>query len=186
MAKIKYFLDSEFIEDGKTIDLISLALVCEDGREYYAQNAQCDLSKAGVWVKGNVFPALQGCPDQLPPAACASVHDDCVWKTRDAIRKDIIAFVGIPREEGADKPQFWGYFADYDWVVFCQLFGKMIDLPKGWPMLAMDLKQLCVSKGDPRLPKQLIGEHNALMDARWNKEVWSVLESLPWSTATTG
>lgn len=33
---MKYFLDTEFHEDGKTIDLISIGIVAEDGREYYA------------------------------------------------------------------------------------------------------------------------------------------------------
>jgi hypothetical protein len=70
---------------------------------------------------------------------------------------------------GEDKPQFWGYYADYDWVVFCQTFGAMIDLPKGWPMYCRDIKQLCDDLGNPELPKQGKGEHNALADARWNK-----------------
>jgi len=36
---------------------------------------------------------------------------------------------------------FYAYYADYDWVVFAQLFGKMKDLPKGFPMYCKDLKQ---------------------------------------------
>lgn len=35
--------------------------------------------------------------------------------------------------------------ADYDWVVLCQLYGTMMDLPKGWPMYCRDVKQLCDS-----------------------------------------
>lgn len=176
----KYFLDCEFIEDGHTIDPISLALVCVDGREYYAQNAECKLSRAGVWVKGHVFPALQGCPERLEPNACALLHETCVWRNRRTIREDILQFIGD------DKPEFWGYYADYDWVVLCQLFGKMIDLPKGWPMWCREIKQLCEDKGDPTLPKQNIGEHNALMDARWNREVYLVLQKLPYTTSEPG
>ncbi len=33
---MKIFYDAEFIEDGVTIDLISIAMVAEDGRELYA------------------------------------------------------------------------------------------------------------------------------------------------------
>ena len=43
----------------------------------------------------------------------------------------------------------------------------------------MDLKQLAVEKGNPELPKQASGEHHALADARWNREVHAFLESLP-------
>lgn len=55
---MKYFLDTEFIEDGKTIDLISIALVAEDGRELYLCNQECDFSKACVWVRNNVLTKL--------------------------------------------------------------------------------------------------------------------------------
>jgi hypothetical protein len=41
---MKYFLDTEFAETGgtenPTIDLISLGIVAEDGREYYAESSQ--------------------------------------------------------------------------------------------------------------------------------------------------
>ena len=51
----RYFLDTEFIEDGKTIDLISIGIVCEDGRELYLANRNCDFDKASQWVKDNVL-----------------------------------------------------------------------------------------------------------------------------------
>lgn len=38
-------------------------------------------------------------------------------------------------------PVFHGYYADYDWVLFCSLYGTMMDLPKGFPMYCIDLKQ---------------------------------------------
>jgi hypothetical protein len=72
----------------------------------------------------------------------------------------------------------WAYYGDYDWVVLCQLFGTMMDLPEGWPMFAMDVKQLCVSLGDPRLPEQTSAEHHALSDARWTREAWDFLVRL--------
>lgn len=39
------------------------------------------------------------------------------------------------------QPKFYAYFADYDWVAFCALFGKMVDLPQGFPYYCRDLKQ---------------------------------------------
>jgi len=52
---MKYFFDTEFIEDGRTIDLISIGIVSEDGRDYYAINGECDFSKANDWVVDNVL-----------------------------------------------------------------------------------------------------------------------------------
>ena len=73
------------------------------------------------------------------------------------------------------KPELWAYYADYDWVVLCQLFGTMMDLPKGWPMFCRDLKHLSVDVGSPKHPADPEGEHNALVDARWNRDLYAFL-----------
>lgn len=152
---MKYFLDTEFIEYPNTIELISIGIVAEDGREYYAINAECKFDRANQWVKDNVISKLEQIPD--------------LWNSLDGIKRDIRDFIG------SDKPIFWGYYADYDWVVFCWLFGPMIDLPKGWPMYCRDVKQLADMLGNPELPKQEDNIHNALADARWNKETFLFL-----------
>lgn len=88
-----------------------------------------------------------------------------------------------------NEPEFWGYYADYDWVVFCWLYGRMIDLPDGYPMFCRDLKQLLdetcekfsldldTVKTLPDYPKQ-DGEHHALDDALWNKNLHDFLTTL--------
>lgn len=150
---MRFFLDTEFIEDGRTIDLISVGIVAEDSREFYAQNSDCDLDRASDWVRENVLPHLTRSN----------------WYERNTIRDSIVKFVG-------DQPEFWGYYADYDWVVLCQLFGRMIDLPGNWPKFCMDLKQLAVMRGIEKLPKQTSTEHHALADARWVRDMWRLLQ----------
>jgi hypothetical protein len=157
---VKYWLDTEFLEDGKTIDLMSIGIVAEDGREYYAQVIQpLDFNeRLTPWLRENVLPHM-------------TAFD---WKDRSTIRTDVLAF--CDREQHG-KPEFWGYYADYDWVVLCQLFGTMMDLPKGWPMYCRDIKQWCDDLGNPTLPEQGKGEHHALADARWNRKAWKFLSS---------
>lgn len=157
---MKYFIDTEFIEDGQTIDLISIAIVAEDGQWYYGISNECDHDKASDWVKANVLIHL-GSPDGDGPA----------WKDRRTIRDEILAFVG------PEKPEFWGYYADYDWVVFCWLFGTMMDLPRHFPMYCRDLKQTLDERGNPCVPFNLDNGHNALSDARWNRQVYQWLET---------
>jgi hypothetical protein len=153
---MRYFLDTEFIESGagSPVDLISIGIVAEDGREFYAVSSQFNPETANDWVKDNVLPHIAGQPQQ----------------TLAEIKTGIFEFVGDDK-----YPQFWGYYADYDWVVFCQIFGRMIDLPKGWPMYCRDIKQLCDDQGNPKLPKQSGAEHNALEDARWNQIAYEAL-----------
>lgn len=156
---MRYFLDTEFIETGKerrpSIDLISIGVVCEDSREYYAISNEFRGSYASDWVIQNVI-------DPLPAIGTP------LWKDRATIRQDLVNFIG-------PNPEFWGYYADYDWVVFCWLFGNMIDLPKGWPKYCRDLKQMADMCGRVKFPKQKDGEHCALDDARWNKEMYDYL-----------
>jgi hypothetical protein len=166
---MKYFYDTEFIEDGKTIDLISIGIVAEDGRTYYAISTEFYPKKASQWVIDNVL-------SKLPPRwvteqdSPRTREESNAWKTRKQIKEDIIAFIG------EDKPEFWAYYADYDHVALCQLFGKMMDLPKGYPMYTNDIKQLCNYKGNPQLPKT-DNEHNALDDAKWNMNMFYLLNS---------
>ncbi len=154
---MRYFFDTEFIEDGRTIDLISIGMVCDDGRELYLESNAWDPRRASCWVREHVFPHL-GHPD----------HRISPYE----IGRQVINFVLM----GQQKPEFWAYYADYDWVALCQLYGKMVDLPVGWPRYCLDLKQKCVEAGDPTLPEKDGTEHHALADAKWVKECWALLE----------
>lgn len=99
-------------------------------------------------------------------------------KTNKQIAEEIINFVELDKT----KPEFYGYYADYDWVVFCWLFGKMIDLPKGFPMYCKDLKQIAdeiwEKTGKNTKFESPKNEHNALSDAKWNKELHKFLTNL--------
>jgi hypothetical protein len=144
----RWSLDTEFNEDGKTIELISIALVSEDGREFYAVSSEFNPESCNDWVKENVLPLLPG--ERMSRAEIA-----------EKIKTLLL-------EDGA-KPEIWAYFADYDWVAFCQLFGPMINLPTGFPMWCRDLKQRMTDFGVEKneLPKQTGAVHSALEDARW-------------------
>ena len=50
-----------------------------------------------------------------------------------------------------------------------------MDLPIGFPMYCKDIKQLCDEMGNPKLPEQVCGRHNALLDAVWNKQAYEFL-----------
>ena len=243
---MNYYYDTEFIEwtqkkmfgqTKPTIDLISIGIVCEDGREYYAISKDFNLKEAWnrydeikdgfrdfgltpnykkvYWIRDNVlkpifielrakeveeyniaqrrnvvldFPTYSFCFREFKRLI------NKYGKTNKQIATEIKEFVGTEEtignwEQVKDKmnTQFYGYYADYDWVVFCWLFGNMIDLPKGFPMYCIDLKQTLDEKIKkswkdvemstwghngienitklPNYPKQT-NEHNALEDAR--------------------
>ncbi len=162
---MRYFLDTEFYENGpdKPTQLISIALVPEDESKpmFYAENLEFNwgLVPKDHWLQDNVRPYLTG-----------------VAEARSVIKERIISYIGDT------APEFWAYFADYDWVVFCQIFGSMLTLPEGFPMYCLDLRQLMyhshVSKH--HLPPMPVKDHthNALDDATWNRAAFKVLAKI--------
>lgn len=112
----------------------------------------------------------------IPMGEDSKCATDCPWRYRSEIARCVREFCDIQKY---GKPEFWGYFCDYDWVAFCQLFGTMVQLPKGFPMYCRDIKQWCDALGNPRLPEQGKNEHSALLDAQWNKQSWQFLNNIP-------
>lgn len=79
---MRYFYDTEFIEDGHTIELISIGVVAEDGREYYAVSTEFDPERAGSWVRTHVL--RPSC--RRPPRNCGARASRFVltWKNSSA------------------------------------------------------------------------------------------------------
>lgn len=269
---MKYFFDTEFLEGKQrlrktflealfatkiytepTIDLISIGIVAEDGREYYAISKEFNLNEA--WNRFDLkYNTGSGDANNLPPTKVYWLRQNVLkpifkdlWfekghlqnlhnisndftfsnfkrliklygKSNQQIAKEVEQFckpnetkainAGIDAIIGNIDPntEFYGYYSDYDWVVFCWLFGKMMDLPKGFPMYCKDLKQTFDEKAfnwfkkdiefkkqyclehklfsiedDLKLlsnyPKQN-NEHNALDDAQWNFKLFKFLETV--------
>lgn len=165
MTLIAY--DTEFLEDGRTIELISIGMVAEDGRELYAVNADMPVRRIRKhpWLMANVVPSLPKAHGDArlyqPNRWLFNYSDPCVYK-RTQIAGMVRRFI-----QATPDPQLWAWYGAYDHVALAQLWGRMIALPKGVPMWTNDLKQEAERLGNPELPA-LNGaiEHNALHDAR--------------------
>ncbi len=153
----RLWFDTEFIEDGHTIDLVSIGIVRYDGgaqlATLYLENAEADLSRADDWVRENVLCHLEG--DGVP---------------RSVIAEKVREFAG-------PNPEWWAYYADYDWVVLCQLYGRMVDLPGGWPMYCRDLRQWLDDHGHADVSQPDDAPHNALADALWVSDTYMRFET---------
>lgn len=288
---MRYYIDTEFLEGYQkekfpislfrkntppTIDLISIGIVAEDGREYYAISKDFNLEEAWnrydekivyfhgdlrnqypngrkekvYWIRENVLkPIFKDFFYGINPAKHngfdIKIHKfnyknfkyllSLYGKTNKEIAEEIKSFtnpmhrnyslegekrfthgsVGFGEKPASleeinnygfkfnypkSNPEFYAYYASYDWVVFCWLFGKMMDLPTGFPMYCRDLKQIldekvsvfceseirCTSFDSAlkrlkdkheNYPKQE-NEHNALADAKWNKKLFEFLKNL--------
>jgi hypothetical protein len=250
---MKYYIDTEFLEGTQskkllgitygqtkpTIDLISIGIVAEDGREYYAVSKEFNLEEAWnrwqynennvsgknqqgkeYWIRENVLRPIweelsfryiedRRFPDDNSLFTCKSLKNllDKYGKTNKQIAEEIKEFCddnkttrafhleqSLRSDSNKDfrKIEFYGYYADYDWVVFCWLFGNMIDLPDGFPQYCIDLKQeldrieavqkekqifFLPLKEYEKYPKQT-NEHSAIHDARWNKQLHEFINKI--------
>ncbi|HVE77002.1 MAG TPA: 3'-5' exoribonuclease [Actinomycetota bacterium] len=153
---MRYFFDTEFSDTGKVIDLISIGIVDEEGREFYAISEEFDRSLVNAWVQANVIPKLE------PPGP--------LWKPRATIRDEIVSFVADA------EPEFWAYNAAYDWVALCQLFGPLTAIPANWPRFVRDLREW-VARLDVTPLEETEDPHHALADARYNRRMFDYLAS---------
>ena len=229
----RYFYDTEFLEGTQksffgqskpTIDLISIGIVAEDGREYYAISKDFNLKEAWnrydkvvnrhfplgpeynklYWIRENVlrpiyselllweyadklhvkinsseFLRLKEMREQGEITIKYPHFDKCYkdfkrllnkyGKTNNQIAKELKHFIYEKEDvlynkqeidfdsvgDVKSKIQFYGYYSAYDHVALCWLFGKMIDLPKGFPMYTIDLKQSFDNKAESLTTKQL-------------------------------
>ena len=137
---MKYIIDTEFIDTPTCSELISLAIVREDGEHRYYEFDHTE-SELTPWLRENVVPHL--------------TREVNVWPAYAATR--------IEQFIGDDKPEFWAYYGAYDWYWFCRLWGGFMSMPqdKNWPMLYQEFAY--IQQGVPDIAG---AEHNALNDCR--------------------
>lgn len=165
----RIFHDWEFFEDGHMIRPISVGMVDENGKTYYAIFEDAAYwSHKSKWLKDNVYPHIQ---HELV------IKADTV-KSKTQIRLDILDFMSVP------EPELWADYGAYDHVLMAQtLGGPMINMPKHVPWFTNDLQtfKMFVSSdnksNDPfirEMPKQNSAtEHHALYDAMHDRDLYN-------------
>lgn len=169
---MKVFHDWEFLENGVTIQPISVGMVREDGGWYYAVFADAPWWEVqqNSWLYANVWPRTS--LDGLGPAP----NNASYLKSRAEIALDVRGFIA-----GTPDVELWGDYCAYDHVALAQLWGTMMALPKGVPMFTSDLqteiRRLGLSSAELPLRPAYMVEHNALGDARYELLVSQLLSA---------
>lgn len=197
---MRYWYDTEFLEDGETIAPISIGIVAADDRTYYAinQHAPWDRIADREWLVDNVVPHLP----QLDVVSRldATATTNAGWAARrlgvnlaDLAVKPLHIIAAEVRDfllATTEPVELWGYYSSYDHILLSQLWGRMIDRPAGIPMWTNDIQQVAAGLGlTDHLPTQEHGHHDALADALWTRDAWTFLRDaadrqLGWQTAS--
>ena len=127
---MKYWLDTEFIERPFTIDLISIGLVAEDGREFYAESSEVDWSKASQWTCRR----------------CARNSTGLVCRARRLATPFAGSWIRMSTRcsGGTSLPSIGSCSAG------CS--ANMHEQPFHFPALCLDIKQWAIELGDPEFP----------------------------------
>ena len=164
---MKIFFDTEFTALNKDCELLSIGLISEDNKMFYAEINDFDEKKTTPWVKQYVVPNL---------IFYGKTYTEYIKKDDDYV-KMLGSTKYIADElrhwlEQFDEIEMWGDCLCYDWTLFIDLFGSAFDIPKNVYHIPFDLcTQFKMNGIDPDISREdFLGEHNndkhnALFDA---------------------
>lgn len=184
---MKIFFDTEFTGLYKDTQLISIGLVSEDNREFYAEITDFNNKNIDEWIKENVLLNTVEYGNVNVLDICSSENDYYVGTKQDIanyLREWLMQFNDI---------QLVSDVCHYDMVLFIDLFGTAFDLPQNINASCHDINQDISQLYDLSekeafdYSRELIlsghnisiegAKHNALYDARVIKCLYEIIES---------
>lgn len=182
--RTKIFFDTEFTGLHQNTSLISIGLVSEDNRTFYAEFNDYDRLQCDDWIKEHVIDNLV----MKPPKPGEQEYYHAKRDKDNPIGQDIYNGYSVQlrnnKETIADELALWlSQFGDvemwsdclsYDWVLFSQLYGHAFNIPVNVYYIPFDICTLFKVKNvDPDINREKFAEvedvnlkHNSLWDAK--------------------
>lgn len=174
---MKIFFDTEFTGLHKNTSLISLGMVDENGRSFYAEFTDYDKTQVDDWIQKNVINNLINDSNKID-------YESDNWVVIGD--KDFICTMLKKWLKDYDYVQLVSDVCHYDMVLFIDIFGTAFDLPENVCPACYDINQLIAEYYGITLKaafdlsrEEIIGDntidgdkHNALYDARVIKEIY--------------
>ena len=168
---MKIFFDTEFTGLHQNTTLISIGLVSENGKTFYAEFNDYDKSQVDEWLQENVINNL--CYNDVDVVINKShphKNDDYVMKDD----KESIAYSLQVWLSQFEKVEMWSDCLAYDWVLFNQLFGHAFNIPENVYYIPFDICTLFAIRNiDQDINREEFSgmknnnqKHNALWDAK--------------------
>lgn len=172
---MKIFLDTEFTGLHKNTTLISIGMITETEKTFYAEFNDYDKSQINDWIQKNVIKNLSS--DQYALSTMADT-------TFNGNKKDIASHLNQWLKQ-FDNIEIWSDCLAYDWVLFNDIFGSAFDIPKNVYYIPFDICTLFKIKNiDPDINREEFAEinlnsdctkHNSLFDAMVIKKCYEKL-----------
>ena len=136
----KIYFDAEFTGLHKKTTLISLGMVSDCGKTFYAEFADYTKSQVDTWLEKNVMNNLRfrDRPNFQINAGNDFMIKHHTVKITELLEKWLAQFRSI---------EMWGDTLAYDWVLFCDLFGSGMALPRNISYIPLDIATVFYQKG---------------------------------------
>ena len=138
--KTKVFFDTEFTGLHQNTTIISIGLVSECGKTFYAEFNDYDFEQVDDWLKENVINNLQynGIFQKLDETKNSISYKS----TTENIKEKLTTWL-----EQFGEVEIWSDCLSYDWVLFNQIFGHAFNIPKNVYYIPFDICTLFYAKG---------------------------------------
>lgn len=183
---MKLFFDTEFTGLHKDTTLISLGIVADNGKKFYAESADYDEKQCDDWIKENVLKhtILDG-NDTLAARLGEDSDTTVILGSKADIRYELGEWL-----KQFDSVQLVSDVCHYDFVLLIDIFGTAFDLPKNVSAVCYDINQdiarhyeisdrEAFDKSREDIVSELCGQqiegnkHNALYDAEVIKAIYA-------------
>ena len=182
---MKLFFDTEFTGLKKNTTLVSIGIVAENGKKFYAEFTDYDAKQVDKWVKENVIDNLlldgmgDGVSETDENPSCVLVRGN-----KEYVKDELVEWISQ-----FDSVQFISDVCHYDFVLLIDIFGTAFDLPENVSASCHDINQdiakhygiserEAFDKSREDIVSELCSEpisgikHNSLYDAEVIKEIY--------------
>jgi hypothetical protein len=188
---MKIFFDTEFTGLHKNTTLISIGLVDENGRTFYAEFSDYDGSQCDKWIHENVIKHLkwskEGPIENFESISSIYENDWEAYGTKEYIKTVLTDWLSK-----YDEVELVSDCCHYDMVLFIDIFGDAFCLPKNVNPVCHDInqdlaKRFMVTEREAfnvsreallkaRVDSHIIegDKHNSLYDAKVIKEIYKI------------
>ena len=158
MERTKIFLDTEFTGLHKNTTLISIGLVSECGKTFYAEFNDYNYAQVDDWIEDNVLNNLlyKGIYQILEGTKQNVSYKSGKPNIKEKLEEWLAQFKEV---------EIWSDCLAYDWVLFCDIFGNAFNIPENIYYIPFDIctsfKELGI---DPNIGREEFVDHNIQLD----------------------
>lgn len=170
---MRLYLDCKFTGSHRKTTLISMAIVDEKGKSFYAELVDYDDSQLNSWIIDNIISKLVLTTVDENFHSVVNNVTYCKGTVKE-IAKYLDEWLSCYNN---DMLEIWSDCMSYDWLLFVDLYGSAFDIPTNISIIPFDLCTLFKAYNiDPEINRENFiksegilfnsnNKHNALHDA---------------------